>query len=275
VILVIGIVHWSPIQMGTADLQQRPARYSAADPAWFELSAYRGVLSLRGHTVSQSHESRLRNAAAAGFGEHELRVEFLPLGTAPTWWSDATTKLLAVTATIQSPTARLANGAIRITGVVANPSAANTHLKTLRKILPASALFDIRLTSIETDASVELPCESQLAALKPGPVNFEESSAEFRSSAYPVLERVLSLADACRDSTISITGHTDASGDEAWNKHLSLARANAVAEYLRVRGIDGDRIVVTGAGSSTPIADNATRHGRSQNRRIDINLAPR
>jgi outer membrane protein OmpA-like peptidoglycan-associated protein len=81
---------------------------------------------------------------------------------------------------------------------------------------------------------------------------------------------VVVLADACREATVTITGHTDSSGSENWNRQLSLARAGAVAAYLDARGIAKERLVITGAGSSLPVADNATRYGRSINRRIEI-----
>ena len=94
-----------------------------------------------------------------------------------------------------------------------------------------------------------------------------------RPSAYSELERVVALAAACRDATIAITGHTDSSGNEDWNLSLSLQRARAVGDWLVDRGVEADRIVVLGSGSSDPIASNETRYGRSLNRRIDIALA--
>ncbi len=94
-----------------------------------------------------------------------------------------------------------------------------------------------------------------------------------RTSAIPVLEQVAAFADACRDTLVSITGHTDSSGDENYNRALSLARAKVVADWLQESGIEGDRLEVAGVGSSVPVADNATRFGRSLNRRIDIELA--
>jgi OOP family OmpA-OmpF porin len=51
-----------------------------------------------------------------------------------------------------------------------------------------------------------------------------------------------------------------------------LLRANAVGDYLEEKGIDRGRLAISGAGSAVPIADNATRYGRSQNRRIEIAL---
>ena len=52
-------------------------------------------------------------------------------------------------------------------------------------------------------------------------------------------------------------------------------RANSVSNYLRIQGVDGNRIVSNGYGSSNPIASNATAAGREQNRRVEIVLINR
>ena len=117
-------------------------------------------------------------------------------------------------------------------------------------------------------------CARAFADHKPGPVNFDESTTTFRSSAVPVLQRIVALANTCRNAAIDITGHTDSSGDERWNVRLSLARAEAVADYLVQQGIAAERLIATGAGSSSPIADNATRYGRGLNRRIEFAFIP-
>ena len=70
-----------------------------------------------------------------------------------------------------------------------------------------------------------------------------------------------------------MTGHTDASGSEGWNQHLSMQRAQAVGDYLVSGGVDRARLLLAGVGSSSPIADDSTRYGRSLNRRIDIELS--
>ena len=71
---------------------------------------------------------------------------------------------------------------------------------------------------------------------------------------------------------VQITGYTDSTGSAALNNSLSLQRANAVANYLRLQGVSADRIVTEGAGSRNPIASNATPAGREQNRRVEIVL---
>ena len=123
-------------------------------------------------------------------------------------------------------------------------------------------------------ARVAALCARAFADHHAGPVNFDESATTFRSSAVPVLQRIVALANVCRNAAIKITGHTDSSGDERWNVHLSRARADAVADYLVQQGIAPARLIATGAGSSSPVADNMTRYGRGLNRRIEFAFIP-
>lgn len=74
-----------------------------------------------------------------------------------------------------------------------------------------------------------------------------------------------------RDFVISIEGHTDSIGSDAYNEKLSYQRAVTAASYLVLRnGMDPRRIFVRGYGESRPIADNATDEGRSKNRRVEL-----
>ena len=274
-LVLCGTVWSLPMQSGRDDSWPEPTPgYSAIDPAVFGVTAYRGKLRLSGHTSSQQHEQRLERAAAQHFGQQVLQFEYRPLGVAPAWWDEATVELLALLATTTSPSARLEQDELRVKALVGDKSVIESHVRALRHILPAATNIDIRLTEVDASLSAAALCQQQFSRIKPGPVGFAESGTRMRASAYPVLDRIIALADACRDSTISITGHTDSSGSEAWNRQLSLARAQAVASHLEKRGIDARRLVVAGAGSSQPIADNATRYGRGQNRRIEFRLEP-
>lgn len=69
---------------------------------------------------------------------------------------------------------------------------------------------------------------------------------------------------------VLVVGHTDTSGDETFNKELSLKRAESVADNLAAIGVREDAIRVIGRGSREPIASNETREGRIENRRVDI-----
>jgi outer membrane protein W/outer membrane protein OmpA-like peptidoglycan-associated protein len=63
-------------------------------------------------------------------------------------------------------------------------------------------------------------------------------------------------------------GHTDSTGPEAFNQQLSERRAQSVIDFLGSQGIGAARIRAVGFGESKPIADNATREGRAENRRV-------
>ena len=70
---------------------------------------------------------------------------------------------------------------------------------------------------------------------------------------------------------LEIQGHTDTTGPESWNLLLGKKRAEAVMEYLHKKyNIPLHRMEVISYGSSEPAADNETREGRVQNRRVEI-----
>lgn len=70
---------------------------------------------------------------------------------------------------------------------------------------------------------------------------------------------------------VEIQGHTDSVGDEAYNEELGLERAEAVRRYLsREHDVPLHRMNVISYGESEPIADNGTREGRAQNRRVTL-----
>ena len=71
---------------------------------------------------------------------------------------------------------------------------------------------------------------------------------------------------------VDVVGHTDSTGPEEYNEQLSLRRATSVKNYMVEQGVDAGIIDVSGKGETMPIADNSTRAGRAQNRRVEINV---
>ena len=70
---------------------------------------------------------------------------------------------------------------------------------------------------------------------------------------------------------VEIQGHTDNVGSDKYNEELGLLRAEAVRRYLNQKqNFPLHRINVISYGESSPIADNKTREGRSQNRRVAL-----
>jgi outer membrane protein OmpA-like peptidoglycan-associated protein len=69
---------------------------------------------------------------------------------------------------------------------------------------------------------------------------------------------------------VQLTGHTDKTGNVEKNKILSKNRANAVRNYLQMKGVNKDRITMEGFGSEAPVSNDKTANGKTQNRRVDI-----
>jgi len=67
---------------------------------------------------------------------------------------------------------------------------------------------------------------------------------------------------------IEIQGHTDNIGGEDYNYKLGESRAEAVRRYLSLKGVALHRMSVISYGEASPVADNKTKEGRAQNRRV-------
>jgi outer membrane protein OmpA-like peptidoglycan-associated protein len=103
-------------------------------------------------------------------------------------------------------------------------------------------------------------------------VNFDFDKATIRSDARPVLDEAINILKSQGGVAVIAEGHTDSTGPEAYNMTLSQRRAKAVRDYLVAGGIDASRIETVGYGETQPVADNSTRDGRAQNRRVELDV---
>ena len=101
-------------------------------------------------------------------------------------------------------------------------------------------------------------------------VHFAFDSAELTSEAKSILDAAISAVNANPSDNISVEGHTDSTGSEAYNSQLSQRRARAVADYLAAHGVSASRLHAVGKGESHPVASNDNSAGRSQNRRVEV-----
>lgn len=105
-------------------------------------------------------------------------------------------------------------------------------------------------------------------------VNFDFDKSNIRADAAPVLDEAALILKENPSVRVSVEGHTDAIGTNAYNQALSLRRANAVKAYLVKHGVGADRLQVSGFGESMPVASNDTNDGRAQNRRVELKVLP-
>lgn len=90
---------------------------------------------------------------------------------------------------------------------------------------------------------------------------------EFKSELNDAKE----VFDRNPDLQVTVEGHTDSTGSDAYNQKLSERRAKAVVKYLQQSvGVDGSKLTAVGYGESKPVASNDTAEGRAKNRRVEF-----
>jgi len=132
-----------------------------------------------------------------------------------------------------------------------------------------------KVAAVKARQAAAQSCENRLKKVSAsGSIQFALNSSELTGSAgTAVLDNLAKAVGDCEGKlAIVVEGHTDSAGRAAFNNRLSKARAETVAAYLNSKGVPADRISARGLGSSKPIASNATRSGRAQNRRIEFKV---
>ncbi|RUM54822.1 MAG: OmpA family protein [Marinomonas sp.] len=115
-------------------------------------------------------------------------------------------------------------------------------------------------------------CQPQTAML----INivFDTASWNIRSDQEPLLKEDLStIKDLQDDEVVLIVGHTDSVGRESANMTLSWNRAASVKQYLVDNSdVQASQIYILGKGETSPVAENDSKAGRQQNRRIELEV---
>ena len=125
------------------------------------------------------------------------------------------------------------------------------------------------------NTNVEVQREgNQIKLTMPENVTFATNSSDLSGAATSSLSSVAEVLAKYVDTTITIAGYTDSTGNDSINIPLSQRRAQSVSNFLTSRGVAYNRISANGYGSANPIASNATVEGRAQNRRVEIRLNP-
>jgi outer membrane protein OmpA-like peptidoglycan-associated protein len=105
------------------------------------------------------------------------------------------------------------------------------------------------------------------AALK-----FEIGQVNIAAKSLMGLDTLVQIMMQYPNTSLTITGHTDNTGTRKINDKLSLLRAKKVQAYLIKKGLAANRTTLIGLADTQPIASNATKKGRAQNRRADLTI---
>jgi len=126
-----------------------------------------------------------------------------------------------------------------------------------------------------TGIQVSQTQDNRLKLNIPADISFDTGRSDIKSNFRPVLERFATTLQDNPAATATIVGHTDSTGDASVNDPLSVDRAAQTRDYLAMRGVSPNRIMIDGRGEREPIASNDDASGRARNRRVEIYVAER
>lgn len=132
---------------------------------------------------------------------------------------------------------------------------------------------EIRERTAGTDVEVIRRGDDLILSMPSG-ITFATDSSTVQPQFRPTLDKVADVLSRYNQTYVDVYGHTDSTGSAAYNQSLSERRADAVADYLVMRGMQPARIATRGFGLTQPIASNDTPEGRAQNRRVEIKIVP-
>ena len=136
----------------------------------------------------------------------------------------------------------------------------------------------IRINALEIEEPAPQPVPEpvpdepvrEIFNLDSGRLNFDFDKSVVKPQYYELLRNLKNYLEQ-QDMRVTIIGHTDSKGSDAYNMALGMRRAVAVRDKLLEFGLDPARILgVESRGESEPIAPNDTDQGRFENRRIEF-----
>jgi OOP family OmpA-OmpF porin len=162
--------------------------------------------------------------------------------------------------------------AVGTTGMV-TVGTGSTVGPTVKRILPGDIILAMPAGSTEDRLAAFLESAATGATtIAIDRLTFSSGSAQLTPRSREQVDTIATILRAYPQARIIVDGYTDDSGNEAANLSLSHTRARAVTDRLVKDGVASDRVHAQGFGSQKPVADNDTEEGRSQNRRVILEV---
>lgn len=253
-----------------------PEQLKLTDAAYEEMQKYhyksRGAYRtfLRYQTqmrIAQTYAAGAAAKAKAATAELETRYDFMISERAKAM-ADAQRMLAEQQASAAAAAQQVAEGQAKEASMAAREAALSAREAQLsaqeaqvKMLAMSQELADLKAKQTDRGMVVTL-----------GNALFQTDSATLKAGAERNLGELAKYMTDFPQAKATIEGHTDNTGDPAYNQQLSTKRAQAVANYLTSHGVDASRVSAEGLGQDYPIAPNDTEAGRQQNRRVEVIL---
>ncbi|MEA2837249.1 MAG: OmpA-OmpF porin, family [Bradyrhizobium sp.] len=230
------------------------------------------TLTLTGYVPDNPVHAALVAAAGRKFFSEKIVDNLKASVGAPASFANVVIPALGALSRLSTGTLVVSDREVKLSGDALYEASAGQIRAGLTRDLPrnwqAKPEISVKPAAAPVDATVCQQLFSDLLAK--GKIRFESGRAIIDPDSAGLLDRLIETALRCPNANVEIAGHTDADGDEAFNRALSEKRAQAVADYLVRAGLPADRFKAVGYGSLQPVAGNDTDEGKAQNRRIEF-----
>jgi outer membrane protein OmpA-like peptidoglycan-associated protein len=101
-------------------------------------------------------------------------------------------------------------------------------------------------------------------------IQFEFNRFALLPVSFPELDRLASILKERTSLKAELNGHTDDVGSDDYNLELSRNRAQSVGDYLKAKGVSGERLIINGYGKQKPLVQSKDDSARTLNRRVEV-----
>lgn len=251
-----------------------------ADPYVFSATKRSdGTVLLDGYMSSDADISRILGEAEALFpGNVRNEKLSVALGVPNESWSQVISKYLVGLSSLDRGSLTISGNEVLVTGLTTDESIRN-RINDLTKNSDTGYAEIVNITVPDAPSAFtgtvqsQSLCQTLLNEMKgDDKIQFAFNSADLKPESYFLLNNLATATQQCPAFKVHIAGHTDSSGDDAYNLDLSKRRADAVSDYLVTQGVSIDKLSSAGYGEARPVASNDTPEGQSANRRIEFTV---
>lgn len=183
---------------------------------------------------------------------------------APATTAAASAPTSAPAATLEPRSAVFAGGKVYLRGAVPDEATASTIVERAGTIVGAENVVN------EYVVDPAAPVVDSAPLRVADTVQFAPGSTVVAPQFQGLLDLGVALMQRYPNVRVTVLGHTDDDGPDAYNQELSQRRVDAVVRYLAGKGVPVDRVTGVAKGEAEPLAANDTPEGRRLNRRIEF-----
>lgn len=264
--------------------KQAKAVAKNAEPYTLSITKEGDKVALEGEVASEADKTVLQRLANTHYGDKNVDVSKLTVvDGAPAGWRSAAGTVLVNISNLEQASVTLSNTEVMVSGTVLDQQFSDQIEQAVKTTLPEAykAAFAVEVVTptvigagesaadVEPAAGDEKTCAS-MDEMKKERLHFDFDKADLKPEHKPVLQKVAVAMKDCADEKMVVAGFTDISGSPLYNKWLSQQRAESALRGLMRDGVNKERLKAVGYGEEHPEADNASRAGRVQNRRVEF-----